>query len=81
MFSLVAATLDGLTALVSSGCEFSHVMLVSGADLPLRPLADLDAFLAANQDADIIESVELSEKRWVMDGLRSILPSAMSCRT
>ncbi len=69
MFSLVAATLDGLAALIASGRAFSHVMLVSGADLPLRPLADFDAFLAANRDADIIESVELSEKRWVMDGL------------
>lgn len=69
MFSLVGATLDGLEMLVASGRDFSHVMLVSGADLPLRPLADLDAFLAANPDADIIESVELSEKRWVMDGL------------
>lgn len=69
MFSLVGATLDGLEALLASERDFSHVMLVSGADLPLRPLADLDAFLAANPDADIIESVELSEKRWVMDGL------------
>lgn len=69
MFSLVSATLDGLEMLVSSGRDFSHVMLVSGADLPLRPMADLDAFLSANPGADIIESVELSEKRWVMDGL------------
>lgn len=69
MFSLVGAALDGLEALLASDHQFSHVMLVSGADLPLRPLADLDAFLAANPDADIIESVELSEKRWVMDGL------------
>ncbi len=69
MFSLVTATLDGLKTLVTSGREFSHVMLISGADLPLRPLADLDAFLATNPEADIIESVELSEKRWVMDGL------------
>lgn len=69
MFSLVGATLDGLSDLIASGRAFSHVMLVSGADLPLRPLAEFDAFLAANPNADIIESVELSEKRWVMDGL------------
>ena len=69
MFSLVAATLDGLEALIATGRPFSHVMLVSGADIPLRPLAELDAFLADNPEADIIESVELSEKRWVMDGL------------
>ena len=69
MFSLIGATLDGVKLLLSSGREFSHVMLVSGADLPLRPLADLDAFLTANPDADIIESAELSEKRWVMEGL------------
>ncbi|MGB0505110.1 MAG: beta-1,6-N-acetylglucosaminyltransferase [Pikeienuella sp.] len=69
MFSLVDATLEAAAALLNSGHSFSHVMLVSGADLPARPLAELDGFVADHPDHDIIEAVELSERRWVMDGL------------
>jgi hypothetical protein len=69
MFGLAEAALDGAAALVKSGAEFSHVTLVSGADLPLRPLAELDGFLNAHPDTDMIEAVELSERRWVIDGL------------
>lgn len=69
MFSLVEATLDAVGRLLAAGGDFTHVMLVSGADLPLRPLADLDAFLARHAGTDLIEAVELSERRWVMDGL------------
>ena len=69
MFSLVEATLDGIRALLASGREFSHIALVSGADMPLRPLAELDDWLARHPNADMIEAVELSERRWVMDGL------------
>lgn len=69
MFGLVEATLDGTAALLKSEAEFSHVTLVSGADMPLRPLAELDGFLGVHPDTDMIEAVELSEKRWVIDGL------------
>lgn len=68
MFSLVEATLDGLSALAGRE-DIGHIALVSGADLPLRPLAAFDAYLAARPDTDLIEAVELSEKRWVTDGL------------
>lgn len=69
MFGLVEATLDAASALLASGQSFSHIMLVSGADLPARPLAELDQFVADHPGHDIIEAVELSERRWVMDGL------------
>lgn len=69
MFSLVDATLDAAAALLAKGGDFTHVMLVSGADLPARPLADLDAFLTEHPQHDIIESNELSQRRWVQDGL------------
>ncbi|MEM7547127.1 MAG: beta-1,6-N-acetylglucosaminyltransferase [Pseudomonadota bacterium] len=69
MFSLVEATLDGIASLLRSSHEFTHVTLVSGADLPMRPLAELDAFLADHRHTDLIEANELSERRWVMDGL------------
>ncbi len=69
MFGLVAATLDAAAALLKSDAAFSHATLVSGADMPLRPLAELDGFLANHPDTDMIEAVELSERRWVIDGL------------
>ncbi|MEM7268595.1 MAG: beta-1,6-N-acetylglucosaminyltransferase [Pseudomonadota bacterium] len=69
MFSLVEATLDGLGDLIAADAAFTHVTLVSGAHMPLRPLDDLDGYLSDKPGRDIIESVELAEKRWVMDGL------------
>lgn len=69
MFSLVGATLDGVEMLLRVDDPFTHVTLVSGADLPARPIAELDAFLADRPNKDLIESHELSERRWVQDGL------------
>ncbi|MEL7463556.1 MAG: beta-1,6-N-acetylglucosaminyltransferase [Pseudomonadota bacterium] len=69
MFSLVEATLDGVAALLKSDGQFSHIALVSGADLPLRPLAEFDAFLDKRPDTDLIEAFELAERRWIIDGL------------
>lgn len=60
MFGLVEATLDAARELLASGAAFSHVALVSGSCLPLRPLAEFDAFLAANPGADIFEAVPLA---------------------
>lgn len=69
MFGLVEATLAGAAALLSSGRSFSHVVLVSGADLPLRPLAELDLFLNANSGADLIEAEVFPGPPWFRDGL------------
>ncbi|MEO1611678.1 MAG: beta-1,6-N-acetylglucosaminyltransferase [Pseudomonadota bacterium] len=69
MFGLVEAALDGVSAVLNSAGEFSHVALVSGADLPLRPLAEFDAFLDERPHTDLIEAFELAERRWIIDGL------------
>jgi hypothetical protein len=68
-FGLVAASLDGLQALMASGQAFSHVALVSGADLPLRAPSDLHGFLTAHPGADFIETVDPQHDPWVRGGL------------
>ena len=68
-FGLVAATLDGLSALRASGRAYSHVLLLSGADLPLRPEEELRGFLADHPGTDFIESVDPDAAPWVRGGL------------
>ncbi|MGG7564756.1 beta-1,6-N-acetylglucosaminyltransferase [Rhodovulum sp. DZ06] len=68
-FGLVQATLDGLAALLASGRPFSHVALLSGADLQLRPEAELRGFLAAHPGVDFIESVDPRVAEWGRGGL------------
>ena len=69
MFGLVAATLDGLRALLSMRDDLRHVCLLSGSCLPLRPLTDLEDFLDAHPATDFIEIVPVSETDWVQGGL------------
>lgn len=68
-FSLVAASLDGLRALVARWPDLSHVVQLSGACLPIRPIPDLAAHLAARPGTDFIESVPVARDPWVVDGL------------
>lgn len=66
-FGLVAATLDAARKLLGEAPEIGHVCLLSGNCLPLRPVAELEAFLDANPGTDFIESVPA--KGWVAGGL------------
>lgn len=68
-FSLVSATQDAVTALLSAHPELTHVMLVSGACLPLRSADDLKLFLARNPNSDFIESVSICDVGWTVGGL------------
>lgn len=63
------ATLGAVRALLASGEPFSHVALASGACLPLRPLAEFDAALGADPEADFIEAVSLAARDWPAGGL------------
>lgn len=69
MFGLVDAALDAARALEKLEPDLRHVCLLSGACLPIRPLYELEAFLAARPDTDFIESVPVDERPWVQDGL------------
>ena len=51
-FSLVRATQDAAAELLQRFPDTTHVYLASGACLPLRPISDLTAYLAADPDRD-----------------------------
>ncbi|MTH76624.1 glycosyl transferase [Paracoccus aestuariivivens] len=68
-FSLVQATQDASALLLDRFEDVTHVMVVSGACLPLRPVADLVAFLASHPKRDFIESVTAADVGWTVGGL------------
>lgn len=67
-FSLVEATLDGVAHLLDKP-GLTHVALVSGSCLPVRPITELQDHLAAHAGQDFIESVDIAQDQWVEDGL------------
>lgn len=67
-WSLVAAAQDAAGQLLERP-DVSHVFLASGACLPLRPVAQLEAYLAARLGTDFIESVTCADADWAVGGL------------
>ncbi|MDD5274016.1 MAG: beta-1,6-N-acetylglucosaminyltransferase [Methylovulum sp.] len=68
-WSMVAATLAALEELENSVETFDYVILLSGADYPIKPLATLKAFLGAGAGREYIECVDPEREAWVVDGL------------
>lgn len=68
-WGLVQATQEAAAQLLAEFPEVGHVYTVSGACLPLRPLADLEAFLADHRHTDFIESVTIADVGWTVGGL------------
>lgn len=68
-FSLVQATLNMSRAALNKWADASHVQLISGDSLPIRPISDLNSFLDEHADTDYIESVLVNGNNWVKDGL------------
>ena len=68
-FSLVEATLDAARLLLDNHPDLTHVMAVSGACLPLRPVSELCSFLARHPGRDFIESVTARDVGWTVGGL------------
>lgn len=68
-WSMVEATLSCLEELEKLAEVFDYVMLLSGADYPLKPLATLKAFLAENAGQEYIECVDPARNQWVVQGL------------
>ncbi len=68
-WSLVAAALSGAGQMLDRHPEVDRIFLASGSCLPLRPLDELRAYLAAHPDTDFIESVVTSEAAWAQGGL------------
>ncbi|MBT8460290.1 MAG: beta-1,6-N-acetylglucosaminyltransferase [Boseongicola sp.] len=68
-WSLVEASRTASAYLLARAPEVRHVYLISGACLPIRPVAELIAHLDAHPDTDFIESVTTEDVRWTMGGL------------
>jgi len=68
-WSMVEATLSCLVELEQSVEVFDYVVLLSGADYPIKPVSTLKAFLAQSAGLEFIECVDPEISSWVVDGL------------
>lgn len=68
-WSLVAAMQSAATHMLADFPHVQHVYAMSGACLPLRPIADLAAWLRRHPDTDFIESVNVADVNWTKGGL------------
>jgi hypothetical protein len=67
-WSLVAA-MQQAAAQILAETDATHVLAASGSCLPLRPVDDLNAYLARHPDTDFIESVNVEDVNWTKGGL------------
>lgn len=70
-WSIVEATIAATRELLDAFPDVRHAYLASGACLPLRPVAELRAFLDQHPDTDFIESVTTEDVSWTVGGLDS----------
>ncbi len=68
-WSLVAASQAAAEQILERHAEVRHVFLASGSCLPLRPVAELNAYLNARPYTDFIESVTTTEVGWTVGGI------------
>ena len=68
-WQIVAATQDASEVLLRDFPDVSHVLLTSGACLPLRPVPEMLARLHERPNVDFIESVSVEHATWIMGGL------------
>ncbi len=68
-WGMVAASQEAATLLLEEFPDAQHVYLASGSCLPLRPVAELRAYLDAHPDTDFIESATTADVPWTVGGL------------
>ena len=68
-WSLVSASRQGAERLLEAHPDLSHVYLMSGACLPIKPVPRLIAYLAERPGTDFIESVTIRDVPWTQGGL------------
>ncbi len=67
-FGLVQAPLNALMQAEAEGLAPDYVILLSGACLPVRPVRQLERYLAENAGREFIEAADAS---WIIGGWRS----------
>ncbi|SFT95799.1 DUF5927 domain-containing protein [Sedimentitalea nanhaiensis] len=68
-WGIVAASQSASAMMLDSFAGVHHVYLASGSCLPLRPVRELVAYLAARPRTDFIESATTSDVSWTVGGL------------
>jgi hypothetical protein len=68
-WSLVEASRKSAEQLLSRHPDVTHVMLISGSCIPIKPISELKAFLKAHPETDFIESVTVEDVPWTQGGL------------
>jgi hypothetical protein len=68
-WSLVKASQDAAELMLRAFPEVRHVYLASGSCLPLRPVKELQDYLAARPMTNFIESVTTEDVPWTVGGL------------
>jgi Family of unknown function (DUF5927)/Core-2/I-Branching enzyme len=68
-FSLVQASTTAAQLMLADFPQVRHVFLASGSCLPIRPVTELQAHLAAHPQTDFIESVTTADVGWTVGGL------------
>ncbi len=68
-WSLVEAVLLALAEFSKMPEPPDYIHLMSGAELPIRPMSDLKEFLRRNPDRDFIECCDVTQRPWVKGGL------------
>ncbi len=68
-WALVQASRGGAETLLKSHPDLTHVYLISGACLPIKPIDELVAYLEDHRETDFIESVTIGEVPWTKGGL------------
>lgn len=68
-WGIVAASQAASELLLAEFPQVRHVYLMSGSCLPLRPVAELRAYLDARPDTDFIESATTADVPWTVGGL------------
>ena len=70
-WGIVAATQAASAVMLRDFPQVRHVYLASGSCLPLRPVAELRAYLDQSPRTDFIESVTTADVGWAVGGLDS----------
>jgi hypothetical protein len=66
-FSLVQATLEGVRAVCEAPALPDHVVLLSGQDYPLRPAAQIEAFLEERKGKNFLPYWALPAEEWASE--------------
>jgi hypothetical protein len=66
-FSLLRATLVGIEAIVRRRDPPDHVLLLSGQDYPLRPPAEIEAYLATRRGRNLLHHFRLPADEWARE--------------